>query len=358
MFLTFLRFRRTSYPRTLWGAKLCTLALAGTTFSLGIFKVNFPSGYFIDSLELTAQQASLYSVFVSIGLAVVGALLIYSEWNMKTRHTAKVFISSLQGTSNDFPDEILDPTEKEFFREAVTLGMPQGYKEDIGQQVRRYNAELETDIFKRFILHDKGQRLYIGGLARIPFLVAYGAFLRNISSEVVYFDRFYKDGRWSLLNDSDEDVSFSETNPVTQVSEHGDIGLAIGFTTRITAEQLPVILQGHTTILSPNTDHGRNLIKNQENLARLSGEVSKLIDQMSALSGCKRIHLFLSVQSTLAIELGRRFQEGTHKNWIIHNFNPEKNSYDWSLELSRSGIEPWCQSSETTETETSKDMMP
>ena len=82
LFLTFLKFRRTAYPRTLWGAKLCTLALAGTAFSLGIFKINFTSGYFIDSLELTAQQASLYSVFVSIGLAAVGALLIYSEWNI------------------------------------------------------------------------------------------------------------------------------------------------------------------------------------------------------------------------------------------------------------------------------------
>ncbi|WP_408635958.1 SAVED domain-containing protein [Parendozoicomonas callyspongiae] len=85
--------------------------------------------------------------------------------------------------------------------------------------------------------------------------------------------------------------------------------LAIGSTTSISPQQLPVPLQGCTTILQPNTDCDRNLIKNQQNLIQLSGEVGRLIDQLSALPDCQRVHLFLSVQSSFDLELGRRFQE-------------------------------------------------
>jgi len=56
------------------------------------------------------------------------------------------------------------------------------------------------------------------------------------------------------------------------------------------------------------------------------------------LPNCNRVHLFLSVQSALAIEIGRRYQEGTQQNWVIHNFDPSSKSYNWALELSKSGV--------------------
>ena len=56
------------------------------------------------------------------------------------------------------------------------------------------------------------------------------------------------------------------------------------------------------------------------------------------MRNCNKIHLFLSVQSTLALDIGKRYQEGIHKNWVIHNFNANKGMYDWAIELSKSGI--------------------
>ncbi|WP_157674081.1 SAVED domain-containing protein [Endozoicomonas ascidiicola] len=257
---------------------------------------------------------------------------------MSTRHTAKVFISAMPGVSNDFPSEVLDPTEKEFCREAVSLGLPQGRQEDIDQQVARYNAELEADIFKRFILHEKCQRFYMGGLARVPFLVAYGALLRNSSAAIVYFDKFHREGKWSLLDSENNHTSFIVEDSSVPIDGNGNAGIAIGFTTPVLKEQLPPSLQASTAILKASGHFERNLIKNQENLMQLSTEVGRMIDNFSASTGCKRIHLFLSVQSSFAIELGRRYQEGTQKNWVIHNFNSERNTYEWALELSRHGV--------------------
>jgi frataxin-like iron-binding protein CyaY len=60
---------------------------------------------------------------------------------------------------------------------------------------------------------------------------------------------------------------------------------------------------------------------NQANLQRITESLEKIISQFSSDPNTKKIYLFLSVQSTLAIEIGRKFQEGMHKVWVIHNFN-------------------------------------
>ena len=336
--VTVLKFKRTAYPRTKWGVWLCLASLSSGMFSIGALKIKFESTFIIDTLDLVGKEPSLYAMYFSVALGLIGTMLIFSEWNSKLRHTAKVFISSMPGVSIDFPDEVLDPTEKAFCREAVTLGVSQTNPENIAQQIKRYNAELEVDIFKRHILHEQGQRVYIGGLARTPFLVSYGAQLRNVSAEIIYFDKFHHNGVYSLLSDEDSQVSILNTPLIENVNAAGDIGLAIGFTTPINCEQLPKELQTSTTLLSPTIKNHRNLIKNQDNLQQISAQIGKFIDTLSAIPNCKRVHLFLSVQSSLAIEIGRRYQEGTQKNWIIHNFDPSINSYNWSVELSKSGI--------------------
>lgn len=332
--LMFWKSMRTAYPRTKWGVGLCLGALSSGMFSIGVLNIQFESGFIIDSLGLVGQEPSLYSMYLSVIMATVGSVLIYSEWNQKVRHTAKVLISSLPGQSLDFPSEVLDPTEKEFCREPMVLGLSQTLPENIERQIQRYNAELEVDMFTRHILHEKCQKLYIGGLARVPFLVSYGAMLRNSSAKIVYFEKFHREGKFVLLDEPNKQISLKETSLNKKVSPNGDIGIAISFTTPIQLTQLPEFIKDYTTIISSSVGSERNLIKNQDNLHQLSHSIAQLIDTVSALPGCERVHLFLSVQSTFALEIGRRFQEGIHKNWIIHNFDPICNSYNWAVKLS------------------------
>lgn len=338
LFITALKFKRTAYPRTKIGARLCLAAITSALFSLGALTLDFENGYIIESLSLTYQESSVYAMLLSAVLLVLGALLIFSEWNQKVRHTAKVIISAMPDFTTEFPDEVLDPTEKEFCRESILIGVPQKRPENVEEQIRRYNAEIEVDMFRRYVLHEKGQKLYIGGLARVPFLVAYGAMLRNLSADFVYYDKFHRGGNFALLSEENLHVTLPDSPIVENVSESGDIGLAIGISTPIDVSQLPNGIRQATTILSFEDDSERNKIRNQDNLQELSTAVLRIIDKLSSLPNCQRIHLFLSVQSTLAIELGRRYQEGTHRNWVIHNFDASTNSYNWALELSRQGV--------------------
>jgi hypothetical protein len=332
-----IKWNKTAYPKTKWGVRLCLAAMASGFISLGVINVTFQNEFILDTLNLTGQEPSLYSMYLSAFLALIGTALIYSEWNIKTRHTAKVFISALPGMSDIFPDNILDSTEKAFCREAVSLGKSQDNEENIELQVKRFNAELEIDIFKRFILQDKGQRLYIGGLARIPFLVSYGTLLRNLSSELFYFDKFHRNGEWQLLSNENEKVGILQENKIDSVNQNGDVGIVVNFTTVIEKHQLPSDMQDYVIDISPSIARERNLIKNQDNLQHISKDIGVIIDKLSALPKCKRVHLFLSVQSALAIEIGRRYQEGTHKNWVIHNYDAQSGTYNWALELSKSG---------------------
>ncbi|NVK73762.1 MAG: SAVED domain-containing protein [Oceanospirillaceae bacterium] len=341
LWVTAWKYKRTPYPRIRWGVGLCSLPIPfSAVFSLGVINLQFESGYVVESMSVTAQEASFYSFIVSAVLLVVGVVLIFSELKSKSRNTSKVFIASLPGVSREFPDEILDPAEKEFCREAVILGQAvMGNDENLNRQIELYNSELLVDILNRFIVHDGCKKLYFGGLARIPFLVAYGYMLKNLRCSIVYLDKFHRDGDWKLLDDENMQIGLypHRTESITP-NRFGEVGLAIGFTTPISQDQLPENLKGNTLILSPNQNTERNLVKNQENLNRISDETCKLIDELTGKIGCKKIHLFLSVQSTLAIDIGRRYQEGIHKNWVIHNFSPETNSYTWSLELSKSGV--------------------
>lgn len=338
LIITTLKFKRTSYPRTLWGTKMCALALAAGVFSVASINFKFESGFIVDTLDLNYNEPSLYSMYLSAALFLIGCILIFSEWNQKLRHTAKVMISAMPTVPVYFPEDILDPTEKAFCREPITIGLQQSKAEDISSQIRRYNAELEIDIFKEYILHEKGQKLYIGGLARIPFLVAYGAMLRNLTAEIVYFDKFHRSGKYSLLSEEYGNVKLNEAEELKSVSPSGDVGIAVGFTTSILKSQLPEDLKDFTMLLSSNQDNARNLIRNQDNLQALSEQLAHYIDRLSALPNCRKIHLFLSVQSAFAIEIGRRYQEGTHQNWVIHNFDPQSQSYSWAVELSKSGL--------------------
>ncbi|MBH0090841.1 SAVED domain-containing protein [Pseudoalteromonas sp. NSLLW218] len=335
---TTFKFKKTAYPRTLWGTKLCLLSVTAGMFSLGTVNIKFESGFFVDTLGLSYKEPSLYSMYLSILLFLVGCILIFSEWNQKLRHTAKVMISAMPGVPAYFPENILDSTEKAFCREPISIGVQQSVSEDIVMQIKRYNAELEIDIFKNYILHNQGQKLYIGGLARIPFLVAYGAMLRNLTSEIIYFDKFHRDGSYGLLSDENKQINFRKLITVDEVNSSGEIGIAICFTTEININQIPKELKDSTNILISDQGISRNLIKNQDNLQKLSTQVGELIDQLSSLNDCKKVHLFLSVQSTFAIEIGRRYQEGTQQDWVIHNFDPPSQAYTWALELSKSGI--------------------
>jgi hypothetical protein len=317
------------------GAKLIGLSVVGSPVSTYCISLVLPPQYQILGIEWSKNMMTWMTFTLLLVPMVIGAFMISTELKSLARNTARVLITGLPGASNDFPAGILSKSEQRFAREVIVLSVQD---DDIEKQVVRYNSEVCVDLFKRFVLHHQCEKLYIGGLARIPFLVAYGVFLRNVSN-VFYFDKIHRDTNWRLLNDEDFNIQLNDCGSLPKSNEDGDVGIALGLSTPILTEHLPIKLQNCTALITPTIKTERNLILNQGNLQRISGSLVEMIDDLSRKSEVKKIHLFLSVQSSLAIEIGRRFQEGIHKTWIIHNFDGTKGQYKWALELSEKGVQ-------------------
>ena len=316
------------------GAKLIGLSVVGSPVSTYCISLVLPPQYQILGIEFSKNMMTLMTFILLLIPMFVGTLMIFAELKSFARNTARVLITGFPGASTNFPTGILSKSEQRLAREVIVLSIQE---DNIEKQITRYNAEVCVDLFGRFVLHNHCEKLYIGGLARIPFLVAYGVFLRNVSN-IVYFDKIHRDMNWRLLNDEDLNIQLNNVKFIAQPNESGDIGIALGFSTPILKEQLPSSLQNVTSVITPTSEADRNLILNQENLQRTSASLAEMIDVLSRNPDVKRIHLFLSIQSSLAIEIGRKFQEGIHKPWVIHNFDGKSGQYEWGIELSNKGV--------------------
>ncbi len=344
IFKTFIQLKKKSYPLVNYGVRILYLAVASPIFGLAITIFLTPTdpipfldqlGITVSTIADTSKWMSVVSLVVGIGLIIIGVYTTHKQ----ARKTAKVLIVSMLGKSAHFPDEILFESEKLDSRETIELGL-QEENNYIEKSIEMFNAEKMVDIYHRFILHHDCKKVYLGGRARVPFLLAYGSCFRSITAKTIYFDQFHLDGKWSLLDDENENISliYDDVNNV-QPNEDGDIGLAVGFTTKIVKHQLPDYIKDHTLSISPSIKEDRNLIKSQENLEQIAHEIKDIIDQLSRKEHCRAIHLFLSIQTPLALELGRNYQEGTHKKWVIHNFVAAQGKYIWAIQLSSDGIE-------------------
>nr|WP_244623202.1 SAVED domain-containing protein [Shewanella salipaludis] len=261
------------------------------------------------------------------------------------RLTSRVLINGIDSSSKTFPDSIIPDSEKLTIREVVELGYNENIDVDlfIDNAIEIFNAEVKVDIFNRFILNNNCKKLYLGGLQRIPFLIAYGSRFRANIDEVKFYDKIHNNSRWSLMDEMDDGISIIQSELVLP-NDKGDIGVAIGLTNPIQEHQLPNLLKDHTIFISPNVSPKHNLVMNQENINRLTLEIKELVSEISRVENVNKIHFFVSAQSSIAISLGMRYQDGIHKNWVIHNFDAPTGTYTWAIELDKIGIKKFKQS--------------
>lgn len=337
----YVALQKKSYPLVRYGSILLykvPALIGGVNIVLRFF---LPETYLINKLEVDYAGVGSASLWFAGILMTVGIVLIYIGVRTslkKARKTARVLIVSMLGESAHFPDNILFESEKSDAREPIKLGLIEGVNYN-PRSIEMYNSEKMVDIYHRFILHHDCQKVFLGGRARVPFLVAYGSCFRNISAKIVYYDQLHLNGKWELLDDEDQQVSLTYNDIESiQPNSDGEVGLALGFTAPIETYQLPATIQSNTLFIAPSITPTRNLIKNQDNLERISAEIKTIIDRLSGKKNCRTIHLFLSTQVSMALEIGRNYQEGTHKNWVIHNFNANEGEYTWAIKFTSNGM--------------------
>lgn len=325
--------KKAARPKTIAGTRIIIFAIASSPIvSWGLVLV-IESVPFLSEVEIVQNQKVIWSLFLNTLALVFGMGLIWYDIRQEERQSRKAALLIINGLPNMkqvFPKSILSAAEEMLAREPIELSFK---SEDIKKQVEMYNAEAKVELISRFVTHHGCQKLYIGGLARVPFLVGYGAMLRNTSG-VTYFEKMHsKGGEWCLLDDEDECIELFLREENISANDEGAVGIALGMSTEIVVEQLPTALQQHTLFIDASGSIKKDKVKNQANLQRISETVAQKIDVFSTKAEVNVIHLFLSVQSTLALEIGRRYQEGTQKPWIIHNYDPKQHCYPWALRL-------------------------
>ncbi len=342
IFDTYIRFCKSNYPLIKYGIIL----LLGTPFLIGginlLLSVPLPDNVDFKLIDITYGEVSFISMATTIITTILGTILIILGLIIamkKARKTSKVLITSMLEESAEFSDEILTDIEKKDARETIKLGLVES-DDYINQSIKMFNAEEEVNIYNRFILNHDCKKILLGGRARVPFLVAYGSRFRNTSAKIVYFDQLHQNQKWELLNDVNENISIDyEDIESIEANEDGDIGLAISFTSKILDSQLPQSIKDHTLMISSSIEPTRNLIKNQENLQKISHEIKSIIDKLSVKVNCKYIHMFLSVQTSVALEIGRIYQEGMHQNFVVHNYGVVEGKYIWAIKIGKDNIE-------------------
>jgi len=343
IFKSILELNKKSYPLVRLGVRILLLAVAtpALSFALTIFLLPTDPIPFLNQFGITISTITDKAEWMSIALFTIASVLItigiYTA-QKQARRTAKVLITSMLGDSARFPDELLFESEKLDTRETVKLGLSED-SDYLEKSIKMFNAEKMVDVYHRFILHHNCKKVYLGGRTRVPFLVAYGSCFRSISAKIVYFDQLHQDNKWHLLDDEDKEISlvYEDINNL-EPNADGDIGLALSFTNQVRMHQVPDYVRDHTLYVSPNITANANLFKNQDNLEHIADTLKQIINELSAKEHCRCIHLFLSVQTSVALELGRKYQEGMHRTWIIHNFEGRSNQYEWAIELNANGI--------------------
>lgn len=340
------QMKKKSAPFATLGVKLILGAI--TLFSIGgiALYVLLPPEFLINEIKYTNKEIPTYSLNIGLFIILIGILMILFEaYNYKkARKTGKLIINGMKEGFKEFPIDVLSYDEKNNSRDTIKIGII----EDINsfeKQIKYYNSEKDIDLYNRFIFNNEIEKLYVCGISRVPFLVAYGYCLKG-SVALKYIEKEHGTNKSFFLDDVNEKINIEKQNNEVNISPNGDVGIAIGFTTEIKKEHLPLMLQDNTLFIKPSIDVSRLLIKNQNNLEEIVKEIQKTIDIYSGKVNCKKIHLFLAIQTSFAIELGRHFQEGMHKNWIIYNFDGSQGKYSSAIELSKDGIKEFNMESE------------
>lgn len=192
----------------------------------------------------------------------------------------------------------------------------------------------DYESLQKFSTKNKIKKIYVCGLARIPFLVVYGTLLYPKNWEIIYLEKSHDSNKWFLLPqtcssgsaDCDIDIKLASPTP------DGDVALVISFSSRINHESLPANLKANVAeITSCNVK--RNFVKDIDQLNIVMSKIIGVLDELSGNRSVKIIHLFAAVQTIVAIEIGKRYQIGSHKPMKIYNYSPKDNKYNYFLSV-------------------------
>jgi len=209
-----------------------------------------------------------------------------------------------------------------------------------------------TDILiKERVQNKKSQKVYIGALGSFPYLFLLGGLFRNAYSHIILLDyNRHADGggKWYKLpsiNESKEKLTHQLMYEVKTIEEKIDelnksnsneVGIALSYTFPINKDAIPMHLKNNILYLQNSYGIGHDKLSNEESQRELLNELSVYL--ASLWYKHEKIHLFVSAQSSICINIGKSYMNNAHGVLVLHNYDNDTSKYNWSVEFHKGTI--------------------
>jgi hypothetical protein len=298
------------------------------------------------NITFSLSNESSLSMEILGGLLIVfGIILIFWRfWSLQAKPPYLVYV---RGLSNM---EVSDPIK--------ALPKSDWHAKSLNYEIQSYDRDKLIEDYKYMkwafehrIEHQNASKVYIASLASFPALFLVGTLFRNAHIETVLLDYNRHKTKWYQLKElSDtedyvhhilaEDETVGYEAKLNQILENSptEVGVALAYTFEIPNEQIPEKLREYTLFLKSSLGYGHDKLSDKESQKRLLNELSLLFNQIYKSKGVEKIHLFVSAQASMTIALGLNYMDNAHGVIVLHNYDNQIKSYNWSIIFSKGTI--------------------
>ena len=302
---------------------------------IGIFNVAYEGVAF----QYSDEGNIIGYLFLLSGFIVI----IYRTFTKKNTVTL-VYGRGLENMNNHSPIEAIPPY-LHFDCIEVNLKEINSYKRDKLIENFNFNKQLMADR----ILNKNSKKVYIGALGNLPYLFLLGSLFRNAYSEVITLDFNRYKSKWYKLPSfyekeilithkeiSKKDKSIEEIILEFNDNDNNEVGIALGYTFATNKNAIPEVLKNNTLFLETSFDRGHDILSSEEVQTKLLKELSSYM--ASLWEGHDKIHLFVSAQSSMCINIGKNYMNNAHGVLVLYNYDNNLKSYNWNIEYDRGKI--------------------
>jgi len=284
----------------------------------------------------------------SMLLMLIGAsLLIHRYFTIKDDSITLFYGATLKNMDNKSPKNVL-PRREKYKTTVKDLNRINSYSKDEVIKDYKFNKTLLGERIE----NKESVKVYIAALGSFPYLFLLGALVRNAYSNVKFldFNRYKDGGKWyilppfkttdnlvthKLLYNQDNTTIDDEIDRLN--NNDADVGIALGYTFPIKKEVIPIPLQNNTLYLTSSEETRHDILSNEEAQEVLLKDISYYLNSLSKPN--RNIHLFVSAQSSMCMNMGKYYMDNAHWSIILYNYNNETTTHDWGIKFNKGVVE-------------------
>lgn len=330
--------------------KVLTILKGDTVAGIGKFITFLGTINFVITIDfnsdggIQAVVAPEVSLFNS-GLVIIGVvILVVRSITLLKKHTSLFYGIGMKNMSITSPIASI-PFYLRPSTEPILLKVDDSYdKQNVIDFYNRYHQIVHDRAFNSHVVKN-----YIAALGSFPYLFLIGSMFRDAYAEklsILDFNRTKENGTWFELPEYKENnllmthkLIYSDSTideEISRLQQYNEVAIALAYTFEISQENINPNIRDKTLFLTSSYGLGHDKLSDIESQSSLLKELSYYISSLSG--GTKKVHLFVSAQSSMCINIGRLYMNNAHGNLLLHNYDHLSSSYNWSIEFSNGKI--------------------